>query len=266
MTKHDRPSHRPHDQPTARASAERDRRASWRTPASAGSSPTTWSRSLDRGHGLARRPARAVRRRSRWTRPPTSCTTARRSSRASRRTGRPTARSRRSVRTPTPAASSARPRRLAMPELPEELFLASIEALVDQDATWVPDDREKSLYLRPFMFATEVGLGVRPADAVPVTCSSPRRPASYFPAACKPGHGLAVRRSTSARRPAAPARPSAAATTPRRCAPRRRPPSRAATRWLAGRARAPLGRGDGRHEPVLRRTAPARTPASSPPS
>ena len=51
-----------------------------------------------------------------------------------------------------------------MAELPEELFLGSIEALVAQDREWVPDDPEKSLYLRPFMFATEVGLGVRPAD------------------------------------------------------------------------------------------------------
>jgi branched-chain amino acid aminotransferase len=51
-----------------------------------------------------------------------------------------------------------------MPELPEELFLGSIEALVRQDSAYVPDDPEKSLYLRPFMFSTEVGLGVRPAN------------------------------------------------------------------------------------------------------
>lgn len=55
-------------------------------------------------------------------------------------------------------------RRMGMPELPEELFLGAIDALVTQDAAWVPDDPEKSLYLRPFMFATETGLGVnRPA-------------------------------------------------------------------------------------------------------
>ena len=55
-------------------------------------------------------------------------------------------------------------RRLAMPELPEELFLAAIDALVTQDLAWVPEDPEKSLYLRPFMFSTEIGLGVnRPA-------------------------------------------------------------------------------------------------------
>ncbi|NYI06556.1 branched-chain amino acid aminotransferase [Allostreptomyces psammosilenae] len=54
-------------------------------------------------------------------------------------------------------------RRLAMPELPEETFLAAIEALVETDREWVPTREEESLYLRPFMFAMENGLGVRPA-------------------------------------------------------------------------------------------------------
>lgn len=56
-------------------------------------------------------------------------------------------------------------RRLAMAEVPEELFVASIEALVDYDREWVPTGRERSLYLRPFLISTEVGLGVRPANA-----------------------------------------------------------------------------------------------------
>ena len=55
-------------------------------------------------------------------------------------------------------------RRLAMAEVPEELFLGSIEALVRQDADWVPTGRERALYLRPFLLGTEVGLGVRPAN------------------------------------------------------------------------------------------------------
>lgn len=55
-------------------------------------------------------------------------------------------------------------RRLAMAELPEDLFLQSIDALLEVDGAWAPKDREKSLYLRPFQFSTEVGLGVRPAD------------------------------------------------------------------------------------------------------
>jgi len=56
-------------------------------------------------------------------------------------------------------------RRMAMAELPEDLFVGAIDALVTQDAAWVPDDPEKSLYLRPFLFSTEIGLGVnRPAS------------------------------------------------------------------------------------------------------
>jgi branched-chain amino acid aminotransferase len=75
--------------------------------------------------------------------------------------------------------------RLAMPRLPEELFLASIEALVTQDADWVPDDPEKSLYLRPFMFSTEVGLGVRPANEyLYMLIASPA--GAYFPRGVKP--------------------------------------------------------------------------------
>jgi branched-chain amino acid aminotransferase len=55
-------------------------------------------------------------------------------------------------------------RRLAMPELPDQLFLGSIRALLDVDEAWVPAaGGEDSLYLRPFLFATEDGLGVRPA-------------------------------------------------------------------------------------------------------
>jgi branched-chain amino acid aminotransferase len=54
--------------------------------------------------------------------------------------------------------------RLAMPELPADLFLESLSELVTVDRAWVPDADESSLYLRPFMFASEVGLGVRPAN------------------------------------------------------------------------------------------------------
>ncbi|WP_041368654.1 branched-chain amino acid aminotransferase [Nakamurella multipartita] len=53
--------------------------------------------------------------------------------------------------------------RLAVPELPEELFLASIRELLAVDGAWVPSGGESSLYLRPFIIATEVGLGVRPS-------------------------------------------------------------------------------------------------------
>ena len=57
-------------------------------------------------------------------------------------------------------------RRLALPELATEDFLGSIRALVHTDAQWVPGGGEMSLYLRPFMFASEAFLGVRPAREV----------------------------------------------------------------------------------------------------
>jgi branched-chain amino acid aminotransferase len=54
--------------------------------------------------------------------------------------------------------------RLALPEMPVELFMETVEALVKQDAGWVPNKVGESLYIRPFMIATEVGLGVRPSN------------------------------------------------------------------------------------------------------
>lgn len=54
--------------------------------------------------------------------------------------------------------------RLALPELPVEDFVATVEALVRQDIKWVPQNVGESLYIRPFMFASEVGLGVRPSN------------------------------------------------------------------------------------------------------
>lgn len=50
--------------------------------------------------------------------------------------------------------------RLAMPDLPESLFVRAIELLVEQDRGWVPVAEGHSLYLRPFAIATKVGLGV----------------------------------------------------------------------------------------------------------
>ena len=55
-------------------------------------------------------------------------------------------------------------RRLAMPELPPELFVASLEELVTADRDWIPTQDGGSLYLRPFMVASEVFLGVKPAS------------------------------------------------------------------------------------------------------
>lgn len=66
-----------------------------------------------------------------------------------------------------PEANAARfnasARRLAMPELPEEMFLESIRQLVRKEHAWIPDNPDGALYLRPFMFASEVFLGVKPS-------------------------------------------------------------------------------------------------------
>jgi branched-chain amino acid aminotransferase len=56
--------------------------------------------------------------------------------------------------------------RLALPELPTEYFVESLKQLIAVDARWVPSAPETSLYLRPFMFAKEAFLGVRPAKKV----------------------------------------------------------------------------------------------------
>lgn len=53
--------------------------------------------------------------------------------------------------------------RLAMPELPEDLFVEAVRQLVLADADWFPAVDGGSLYVRPFMIATEAFLGVRPA-------------------------------------------------------------------------------------------------------
>ena len=54
--------------------------------------------------------------------------------------------------------------RLAMPQLPPELFLASVRGLAHIDRDWFPNVEGGSIYLRPFMFASEVFLGVRPSN------------------------------------------------------------------------------------------------------
>ncbi|GAA3297021.1 hypothetical protein GCM10017708_37990 [Arthrobacter citreus] len=84
-----------------------------------------------------------------------------------------------------PEANAARlnlsARRLALPELPEELFLESLRQLVGLDKDWIPEGDGAALYLRPFMIATEAFLGVRPSREV-----------SYRVIASRPATTLAV--------------------------------------------------------------------------
>ena len=76
-------------------------------------------------------------------------------------------------------------RRLALPELPVADFVGVIETLVRTDAAWVPRGGEASLYLRPFMFASESFLGVRPARHV-TFCVIASPAGSYFPGGVRP--------------------------------------------------------------------------------
>lgn len=57
-------------------------------------------------------------------------------------------------------------RRMALPELPSEHFIESLRKLIAVDADWVPTEPDTCLYFRPFMFAKEAFLGVRPAKKV----------------------------------------------------------------------------------------------------
>uniref|UniRef100_A0AAU3GTR1 Branched-chain-amino-acid aminotransferase n=1 Tax=Streptomyces sp. NBC_01401 TaxID=2903854 RepID=A0AAU3GTR1_9ACTN len=94
------------------------------------------------------------------------------------------------VATFRPEANAARfqrsAARLAMPELPIETFIEACDVLVQQDQAWVPPHGgEESLYLRPFMIAAEVGLGVRPANEyLFIVIASPA--GAYFPGGVQP--------------------------------------------------------------------------------
>ena len=76
-------------------------------------------------------------------------------------------------------------RRLAMPDIPEELFLEAARALITQDRAWVPGAVGESLYMRPLMIGTEAALGVKPSsEYLFILLASPS--GAYFPAGVKP--------------------------------------------------------------------------------
>jgi branched-chain amino acid aminotransferase len=88
-----------------------------------------------------------------------------------------------------PGANAARftrsAERMAMARLPEPVFLDSLHRLIEVDREWIPQSEDGSLYLRPFQFASEVFLGVRPAvEYLYVLIASPV--GSYFSGGVKP--------------------------------------------------------------------------------
>jgi branched-chain amino acid aminotransferase len=89
-----------------------------------------------------------------------------------------------------PEANAARfnasARRLAMPELPEETFIRAIELLVTQDQDWVPAGEGDSLYIRPFMIATQRGLGFTLPSQSYLFCVIASPASAYFGAGARP--------------------------------------------------------------------------------
>jgi len=56
-------------------------------------------------------------------------------------------------------------KRMCMPEFPEQHFIEALRSLLDLDRDWVPQEKGSSLYIRPFMFAMDNYLGVRPSES-----------------------------------------------------------------------------------------------------
>jgi branched-chain amino acid aminotransferase len=87
-----------------------------------------------------------------------------------------------------PTANAARfnrsASRMSMPGLPEDIFVHALELLVTQDRDWVPDASkqggQESLYLRPFMFASHVGLGISRPSASYTFAAIASPAARYF--------------------------------------------------------------------------------------
>lgn len=55
--------------------------------------------------------------------------------------------------------------RMCMPQLPESIFLEALKQLLSLDRGWVPQEKGSSLYIRPFMFAMDNYLGVKPSES-----------------------------------------------------------------------------------------------------
>jgi branched-chain amino acid aminotransferase len=63
--------------------------------------------------------------------------------------------------------------RMAMPEVPEEIFMGGLIELLKLDASWVPTSETGSLYIRPFLIATDEAIGVKASDTykfIIITC------------------------------------------------------------------------------------------------
>ena len=132
-----------------------------------------------------------------------------------------------------PYANAARmnrsAQRMALPQLDQQAFIQSLEQLVTADKQWVPGGDGEALYLRPFMFATEAFLGVRPAKEISYRVIASTGRQLLRRRELKPVRIWVLGTTTALSRAVwVPRRP--AATTPDRYYPSSRPRRRAATR------------------------------------
>ena len=55
--------------------------------------------------------------------------------------------------------------RMCMPQVPEDIFHQALVRLMDMDRNWIPNNEGGSLYIRPFMYATDEYIGVKPSES-----------------------------------------------------------------------------------------------------
>ncbi|MBR0575199.1 branched-chain amino acid aminotransferase [Proteiniclasticum sp. BAD-10] len=75
--------------------------------------------------------------------------------------------------------------RMGMPAVDEDMFLEALKTLIRVDESWVPEMKETSLYIRPFMIATDVALGVHASDSY-LFCIITCPVGSYYPEGINP--------------------------------------------------------------------------------
>lgn len=55
--------------------------------------------------------------------------------------------------------------RMCMPQVPEDIFIEALSQLLEQDREWIPKQKDASLYIRPFMYAADEYIGVKPSES-----------------------------------------------------------------------------------------------------
>lgn len=75
--------------------------------------------------------------------------------------------------------------RVSMPAVDEDMFMDALKKLVEVEKEWVPSEEGTSLYIRPFMIATDVGLGVHASDSY-LFCILTCPVGSYYPEGINP--------------------------------------------------------------------------------